>query len=145
MFQKIIACIFGGLLLGVLGIFLATAFAASNKGGAIGAISFLIFFGIAILISISSENGAKAWRRILITSSIISFLLPISAIIYSFSFMATKIDRSDEFAGAQAVGAAIGGSLVTGLYSIFGFFLGVVFLIIGLLIGREKTIVYINK
>ena len=59
--------------------------------------------------------------------------------------MATKIDRSDEFAGAQAVGAAIGGSLVTGLYSIFGFFLGVVFLIIGLLIGREKTIVYINK
>lgn len=145
--MKIIAGILGGLILAILGtILVTTTFAASpEKGGLWGASSFLIFWVIGIVVALGAKNAAKAWRRLLLSSAVMSFLLPISAIIYTGSFMATQVDTTSEYAGAQAAGAAIGGGLISGFMGFAGFFLGVVFLIIGLLVGRDKQIVYVEK
>ena len=59
--------------------------------------------------------------------------------------MATQVDTASEYAGAQAAGAAIGGGLISGFMGFVGFFLGVVFLIIGLLVGRDKQVVYVER
>lgn len=52
---------------------------------------------------------------------------------------------SQTHSGAAAAGAAIGGGLVSGALGFVGFLLGVVFLIIGLLVGRDKQIVYVQQ
>jgi hypothetical protein len=54
-----------------------------------------------------------------------------------------RIDTSAEYGKAQAAGAAIGGGLVTGVLGFVGFFLGLVFLVLGLLVGRRKEVVYL--
>ena len=145
--MKFIAGLLGGLILAILGaILITTTFAASpEKGGSWGAIAFFILWVIGIVVALRAKSASKAWRRLLLTSAVLSFLLPISGIIYTGSFVATQVDTTSEYAGAQAVGATIGGGLVAGFLGFGGFFLGVVFLIIGLLVGRDKQIVYVEK
>lgn len=144
--MKILAGIVGGLLMAIIGALLVTTtFAASPQtGGGWGAISFFVLWIVAIAIAVLSKSASKAWKKLLITSSLLSFLLPLSGLIYTGSFMAKHVDSSAEYAGAQAAGAAIGGGLLSGLMGFVGFFLGVVLLIVGLLIGRDKQIVYVQ-
>lgn len=145
--MKIIAGLLGGLILAILGALLVTtALAASgDSAGSIGAIAFFVIWIIGFVIALTAKRAAKSWRRILLCSSVLSFLLPISAIIYTGSFMATQVDPNAEYAGAQAAGAAIGGGLISGAMGFIGFFLGVVFLIIWLLVGRDSKVVYVER
>lgn len=144
--MKILAGIIGGLILAVIVAILVTVtFAASpEKGGSWGAISFLTFWVVGIVIAVRSASAPKAWRKVLLSSSVMSFLLPLSGLIYTGSFMAKNVDPNAQYAGAQAAGAAIGGGLISGFMGFVGFFLGVVFLIIGLLVGRDKQVVYVQ-
>ena len=144
--MKVLAGIIGGLILAVIGAILVTVtFAASpGKGGSWGAISFLAFWVVGIVVAIRSASASKAWRKLLISSAVLSFLLPLSGLIYTGSFMAKHVDTNAQYAGAQAAGAAIGGGLISGFMGVVGFFLGVVFLVIGLLVGRDKQVVYVQ-
>jgi hypothetical protein len=142
--MKVVAGILGGLILAVLGAILLTITFAASKGSPWGAISFPIFWVIGIVVAICAKTAAKAWRRLLLSSAVLSFMLPISGIIYTGSFMATYVNSSNAHAGAQATGAAIGGGLISGVMGFVGFFLGVIFLIIGLLVGRNERIVYVQ-
>lgn len=145
-FLKVIAGFFGGLILAILGALLITVtFAASpEKGGSWGAAAFFIIWIIGIIGAILSPSPPKAWRRLLVSSAVVSLLLPLSGLIYTGSFMAKNVDPSVDYAGAHAAGAAIGGGLVSGFMGFVGFFLGIVFLIIGLLVGRDKQVVYVR-
>lgn len=139
--MKIIAGIIGGLLLAILGALLVTmTTGAGASGGSKGAISFFLFWAVGIAIAVLAPTTGKAWRRLLLTCSVCSFLLPISGLIFTGSFMANQTSGA-----AEAAGAAIGGGLVSGFLGFVGFFLGVVFLIIGLLVGRDKQIVYVER
>lgn len=144
--MKFVAGIFGGLILAIIGAMLVTVtFAASpEKGGSWGAVSFFLLWVVGIVIAVLAKSASKAWRRLLLTSAVLSFLLPLSGVIYTGSFMATHVDPADKYAGAAATGVAIGGGLVSGFLGFVGFFLGVVFLVIGLLVGRDKQIVYVQ-
>jgi hypothetical protein len=143
--MKVIAGILGGLILAVLGAILASVtFAASNRGALFGVISFLVFWVIGIVVALNAKAAAKAWRRLLLSSAVLSFLLPIAAIVFTGSFIATRVPSSGEYAGAQTAGAAIGGVLVSGFMGFVGFFLGIIFLVIGLLVGRDKQIIYVQ-
>lgn len=144
--MKVLAGIIGGLILASIGaILVTTTFAASpEKGSFWGAVGFLVFWVLGIVIAIKSSTTPKAWRKLLISSAVLSFLLPLSGLIYTGSFMAEHVDPNAEFAGAQAAGAVIGGGLISGFMGFVGFFLGVVFLIIGLLVGKDKQVVYIQ-
>jgi hypothetical protein len=144
--MKALAGIIAGLILAVIGALLVTVtFAASpEKGGSWGAISFFVLWVVGIIVAVRSKSAPKAWRKLLISSGILSFLLPISGLIYTGSFMAKNVDPSSQHAGAQAAGAAIGGGLVSGFLGFVGFFLGIVLLVIGLLVGRDKQVVYVQ-
>ena len=144
--MKVLAGIIGGLILAIIGAILVTVtFAASpEKGGSWGAISFLAFWVVGIVVAIRSASAAKAWRKLLISSAVLSFLLPLSGLIYTGSFMTKHVDPNAQYAGAQAAGAAIGGGLISGFMGFVGFFLGAVFLVIGLLVGRDKQVVYVQ-
>ncbi len=144
--MKVIAGLVGGFILAVLAAFVVTiTFAASpEKGGIWGAIGFFVFWIMGFVIALTAKTASKAWRRLLLSSAVLSFLMPLSGIIYTGSFMATHVDANAKYAGAQAAGAAIGGGLVSGILGFVGFFLGVVFLIIGLLVGRDKQVIYVQ-
>jgi hypothetical protein len=145
--MKLIAGLLGGLILAILGaVLVTTTFAASpGKGGSWGAIAFIALWVIGIIVALGAQGAAKAWRRLLLTSAVFSFLAPISGIIYTGSFMAKHVDGASKYAGAEAAGAAVGGGLISGLMGFVGFFLGVVLLIIGLLVGRDKQVIYVEK
>lgn len=144
--MKVIAGIVGGFILAVLGALLVgITFAASpEKGGVGGAAAFFVFWIVGFVIALTAKSAPKAWRRLLLTSAVFSFLLPLSGIVYTGAFMATHVDPAAQHAGAQAAGAAIGGGLVSVILGFIGFFLGVVFLVIGLLVGRDRQVVYVQ-
>jgi hypothetical protein len=91
-----------------------------------------------------APSTSKAWRRLLIISGVLSFLLPLSTIISTGVHVANILEKGGQYSSAAAAGAVIGGGLVSGLMGIMGFFLGAVFLVIGLLVGRDKQVIYIQ-
>ena len=144
--MKILAGIIGGLIIAIIGTIVITLGGASkpSTGGSFGAMAFFVFWIVGIVVAVMAPSAAKAWRRLLITSGVLSFLLPLSAIVFTGSQVASTMEKGGEYAGAAAAGAAIGGGLVSGFMGILGFFLGAVFLVIGLLVGRDKQVVYIQ-
>ncbi len=144
--MKILAGIIGGLIIAIIGAMVIALGGASqaSSGGSYGAIAFFALWIVGITIAVMAPSAAKAWRRLLITSAVLSFLLPLSAIVFTGSQVASTMEKGGEYAGAAAAGAAIGGGLVSGFMGILGFFLGAVFLVIGLLVGRDKQVVYIQ-
>lgn len=144
--MKVVAGVIGGLILAILGTILVTfASAAATPGGGMwGPIIFFALWIAGIVIAVRSISAAKAWRKLLITCAVLSFLLPLSGLVFTGTFLAKHVDPNAQYAGAQAAGAAIGGGLVSGFMAFVGFFLGIVFLVIGLLVGRDKQIVYMQ-
>ncbi|MDD2715198.1 MAG: hypothetical protein PHW04_04825 [Candidatus Wallbacteria bacterium] len=144
--MKIFSGIVGGLILGLIGAFLiVTAFAElKNASTTLGFIALFIMWGVGILIAIQAPSTAKTWRRILITAGIMSFLLPLAGVFYSTTYTAITANKGGEYSGAATAGAMVGGGLIIGFLGIIGFFMGLIFLIIGLLTGRDKQVVYIK-
>jgi hypothetical protein len=144
--MKILAGLIGGLIIAILGaVVIAVGGAANPKSGATyGFVAFFILWLVGIVVAVKAPSAGKAWRRLLITAAVLSFLLPLSALFLAGSHVAGTLEKGGEYAGAAAAGAAIGGGLVSGFMGVIGFFLGAVFLVIGLLVGREKQVVYIQ-
>lgn len=141
--MKILAGIVGGFFLAVLGLTLvSTTMAAGGSGPKSGVTAFFVMWVVGIVIAVMAPAAAKAWRRLLLTSAVLSFLMPLAGILYTGSFMAKM---GSDVSGAATAGAAIGGGIVSGFLGFVGFFLGVVFLVIGLLVGRDKQVVYIER
>ena len=141
--MKVVAGIFGGLVVAFLAmtlVGLAMAGGASTKpGGGGGGAAFLLAWVASIAIAVMAPRAAKAWRRLLLTAAVLSFMLPLAGLVFTGSFLANHTTG-----GAEAAGAAIGGGLVSGFLGFVGFFLGVVFLLIGLLVGRDKQVVVVH-
>lgn len=147
MIGKIISGLLGGLIVAILGAMLVTLALASNpeSGGLTGAMAFFIFWVVALIIALAAPRAGKAWRRLLITSGLLAFAMPISSLIFAGAQVADAASQGGEYAGAAAAGATLGGGMVTAITGFLGFFLGVIFLVIGLLVGRDKQIVIITE
>ncbi|PVZ52209.1 hypothetical protein C9422_31555 [Pseudomonas sp. B1(2018)] len=144
--MKVLAGIVGGLVLALL---VMTVFGISNaaspeSAGGGGAIAFFIAWIIGLVVAITAPRAGKAWRRLLITSGVVSFMLPLAGIVFTGSHIVKNVNPSTGHSGAEAAGALIGGTLVSGFLGFVGFFLGVIFCIVGLLVGRDKQIVYVQ-
>lgn len=134
MLSKIFAAIVGGFIISIVGSMLVgLSVGAGSEGGVVASNAFWVLYIVSFVVSLRSNSSKQAWRRLLITSSILSFLLPISSMLFTGMFIAEETSGA-----AEAAGGLIGGALVTGITGIFGFFMGVIFLIIGLLIKDEK-------
>ena len=134
MLSKILAAILGGFIISMIGSALVgLSVGAGVEGGETASIAFYVFYVVSFVVSLRSNSSKQAWKRLLITASILSFLLPVSSMLFTGIFIAEETSG-----GAEAAGGLIGGALVTGITGVFGFFMGVIFLIIGLLIKDEK-------
>lgn len=78
----------------------------------------------------SSRTG-KAWRKLLLVSAILCFLTPFSAILITG---AIAVETTSAFQLSALLGFA-GGALVASVIMVI---LGVFFLVLGLLVGRNK-------
>lgn len=145
MFQKIIAGVFGGLILGMLGAnVLGCLFAPIEKEVDTTWVSILFFSLIwfpSIFIAIFFDTRApRLWRRFLIASAICSFALPLAAFV-GFLRAAHALPLPGHFPKETNDAIAVfGGSVASIMVGVFGFFLGAIFLTIGLLVGREKPV-----
>ena len=90
---------------------------------------FMIIWALSIFYSYKAETAGVVWRFLLLTSSVLCFLMPLASFIWS----------GHQVASTESAGAIIGGGLITMISTFFGFFLGIVFLIIGLLVGKKKS------
>lgn len=143
--MKLLAGALAGFVLAVLcAVAVTIAFATSAKAVAVGSMTFFGVWILGLVIALHAPTAGKAWRRLFLCSSIASFLLPLSGVIYTGAFIGTNVDPADKYAGAATAGAAIGGTFVSGILGFIGFFLGVVFLVIGLLIARDKQVLYVQ-
>ena len=83
-----------------------------------------------------AERAAKAWRRLLIANACLCFSLPIAGMIFT-GRAAAHSDAMGHHLQAGATAAA--GGVATVALAIFGFFLGAIFLVVGLLVGRSTS------
>lgn len=145
-YMNVLAGIIGGLIMasiGTLVIAISGAFRLGT-GSNYGALAFIVFWIVGIFVAIKAPSASKAWSRLLISSGLLSFLLPLAALVFTGSHVAKTIEKGGQHVDAAAAGAAIGGGLVSGFMGILGFFLGAVFLVIGFIVGRDKQIVYVQ-
>jgi len=147
MFVKIVSGIIGGLIIAILGTLIVTIGLAGDleSVGHTGDVAFLVFWVFGMVLALTASRAGKAWRRILVTSAILSFVMPLSAFIFTAAQVADAVTEGGEYVGAAAAGAAFGGGLITALSGFLGFFLGVIFLVVGLLTGRDKEVVIIRE
>lgn len=120
-------------------IFLGSALVAT-----LGAINASLVFQVGALIpwliifawvfwSVYFRKIEDGRRRVFKWASILSFFLPVSALLYAFVFAGNVISQTSseaEQAGA-AIGSVVGGGLVVGVAVVFGFSLGIVFYLLG--------------
>ncbi len=147
MIGKIISGLVGGLIVAILGSMLVTLASAGppESDGQTGAMVFLIFWVVALVIALKAPRAGKAWRRLLIISGLLAFAMPISSLIFTGAQIADVASQSGEHVGAAVVGTALGGGIVTAIAGFLGFFVGVILLVTGLLIGRDKQIIIIKE
>lgn len=139
MIGKIFAGVIGGFLVGICGFLLATL----ALGPVVKEFSVPVFFvlwGSAFLISLIRESGGKAWRFNWIFSAVLCVLIPVSGLMFSSAesidgpktdpeFLSPLIEQIQGFPYSESV----------------GIFLGVLFLIFGLIAGKEDTGMYMIR
>ncbi len=121
----------GKIVVGVLGGFVVTGLAVLPIGvirsdAQVILIGLLVFWVLALALAITAEQAVEAWRRLLVVSAVLCFSLPFLSVI---------------FAGARNMKAVlVSDTLTLADAAIIGFFLGTIFLIIGLRVGRDKQV-----
>jgi len=139
---KLFAALVGGFVVSLLGsVVVATAMANSDQNPDTSSTILLVFFAISAALALSAKRAAKAWRRLLLLSAVLCFAMPLASMIFSGVATAEMASHS----GAAAAGAMLGGGIVTMVTGVFGFFLGAIFLIAGLLVGRDPKIIIVNS
>lgn len=146
-FGKLAAGLLGGLVVAFLaqGV-VAMIIGGGSESGDVGNITVPVFLGVwiaSLVWSLYASRAAKAWRRMLITSGILSFLFPISVFVFSSVSAASK--ASAGASDLEVGGNFLGGMFATGIASFLGVLMGIVFLVIGLLVGRDKQVVYVQQ
>ena len=107
------------------------------------AIATLLIVVLTALLVAMAPTARRAFGRGFLVLGAAVFVLPLSALMLSgAAFNATITEDSS---GAEALGAGIAGGLITGAASFFGFILGSVLLIAGLILalgGRREVVVH---
>jgi hypothetical protein len=125
--------VLGSILIWVLGYF---HLALISQGHYAGWLS-LIVLGLAFWRAKSkgSQEAVKHFQYK--TASILSFLLPVSALLYGFVF--TGVAVSTAGSEAEQVGSAIGGMIGSGILIFFAFIIGISLGITFLVLGKKSA------
>ncbi len=139
---RLAAGLIGGFILAVLATNIFSAIlgdvTTNEQSVAVMAVSGIIFFGLwtaSVIFAIKAKRAAKVWRLLLVLNACLSFALPLAGFV-----MAGKAVHQFETTGRQleAIAMAGAGGITAIFLGILGFFLGAIFLTVGLLVGRDK-------
>ena len=97
---------------------------------------FLILWVITMIIAILTSSAIKVWRRFIITTALLIIFMPISTTI-SFIPLSDIPLKDGDLAFLTALTTSASVAFIT-------FLPGVLLLIVGLLIGRDKPIIVIK-
>lgn len=131
---KVLAALVGGLMFTILGFMVISMAIGQSANESYGGFIMLGLFVVAVAIVWKANSASKAWRRLLISCGIFSLALPLSAMLLSGSLMA----QGPQGDAAYAAGSVIGYGAATVFTGFVSIFLAAIFLITGLLIGRDK-------
>lgn len=123
-----IRIIFGSLIVALIAMFHVNFLTIGNGAGW----GFLISFILIVFLSFKKKESAEIREFQWKTASILSFLLPITAIIFSFIFTGKAVSEAGSSASqtGSVIGGFIGGGVVTLMAFIIGISLGIVFYIL---------------
>lgn len=125
-----------GSLLVAFGLYMLEATATHSPSGWL----FLIVWIAVGYWFYKKPTVTHIWRKSFILFAIESFLLPIATFIFSVVFVANQTEGA-----AEAIGGVLGGTFLIVALGFLGFFLGIVFLLIGLFVFKVPTEVHIVK
>lgn len=141
---RIIFQIIVGIVFGIAaGLALSPLFAAISDGT--GTAGFFIVFIVAILLGAFAPTVRRAFGRGFLILGAAIFALPVSTLLLSGVVsheMITGAAEADK--GYAAAGSVIAGGLMTSIAGLFGFVLGSISLIVGLILslgGRREVVV----
>lgn len=139
--MKALAGVIGGFFLAALGAYLITMVLGSSPkiAGQVGAIGFVGIWIVGIYMGSSARSTKAAWRTLLLPSGVMALLLPLAGLVFTASSIVKNADLNMAHSDAHMAGMAIGGGLVTGCLAIVGIPLGIAFLIIALVVCKEKA------
>jgi len=139
---RIIAGIVGGCILAIVGTNVISLLIGdietekqSSTVSTLSATALFMLWGIGIAIAVIAPRPGKAWRRLLIPSSLLVYAIPL-AVFFTFAKASQNMATQSGQMGAGIM--AIGGFAASACVSILSFFAGTILLIIGLLVGRDK-------
>jgi hypothetical protein len=132
MFGKILA----GILMGIVAAVLATmvfglGVGGGESGGRTGLWAALGGFLVTLGLAVTAERGRYAWGRGMLLCGLLCFALPLAGMLFSGIVGGKSI--AGAASGAEKAGATIGtvmaGGVITLVSGVFGFFMGVIFLV----------------
>lgn len=135
------AGIVGGFIIGVVVYFAMTwlLIRANRIPSGINAIVIPIAMIVGARFSSRCASTAKSWRKMLIASGVTILLLPV------LSFLSWMIGIGQSAGTHGAAGEAVAGFVAFGLVSFVSLILGGIVLLIGLLVGRDQKVIYIER
>jgi len=145
MLGKLLAGFIGGLIVAILAsvVFVVGSASGASSVGKSPVIIFYTAWGAFAVMSLLMSKAGKAWRLTMVTSAILCFMLPLASLIFTGSTMSDVVNNGGS--GAELTGSAMGGGLITILSGFLGFFLGIIFLVVGMLSGRESKVVIVRE
>lgn len=136
--SKILAAIIGGLIFSFLGYMVIMM--AISEGGKNDSAAWVVWglWAVAVAIVWFAPTSGKAWRRLLISCGILSLAMPLSSLVLGGRGVMDAANNGGEYAAAATSGAIIGGGMFTMFTGFISLFLAAIFLVIGLLVGRDQ-------
>ena len=126
--KKLINSILAALLV-AFGVYMIVGLSLNKPSGFL----FLLAWGLFSWYFSKQDTIRGIWRKSFIYFAIESFLMPVAMFLFTIVFISNNSAN-----GAEALGGAIGGGIMMLLTGFLGVFLGTVFLLIGLLVLKEK-------
>jgi hypothetical protein len=144
---KWLAGILGGLLLGLMGVFMTTISSGLGDPGWLAVRMGVVFIALwlaAVIVAVLAPSIGKAWRRVLLSIAVASFALPLASLFATGRQVATVTQAGGAHVDASIVGTMLGGGIAAGFMGIIGLFMGVIFLLVGLMVGRDSRVIYVQ-
>lgn len=132
MFGKLLAGILMGIVVAILSFLVfGLGTGAGEAGAGRGGWAALIGFGLMLVLALTASRGSYAWGRGFLLCGLLCFAMPLATLAFSGIIGAQQIGAAPTEAGraGAALGTAMAGGFMTIVTGVFGFFLGLMFLI----------------
>ncbi|MCW5737337.1 MAG: hypothetical protein KIS73_24640 [Enhydrobacter sp.] len=132
MFGKIVAGVIMGFVVAMVAwIVIGLGAGGGQSGGKAGVWAALIGFVLTMFLAVRAAGSRYAWGRGLLIAGLLCLAMPLSGVVFTGIVGAGAVSKEVTDAGraGAAIGTAMGGTLITLVSGVVGFFLGAIFLV----------------